>query len=109
MAAPAAAASTNTSQTNLSRPPQSKQPQQQPSAPQQHKRQHPSQPQIQTASLSAPSSHPSLTTPSSSTSPQRTGLTNWWKGIKSKAPFRKEEPEVAPKGNLTFPLLLRGL
>ena len=97
MAAPAAAAvSTNTSRTNLAIPPQ---PKQQPPSPQ--PRQQPVHPQIQTA-LSPPLSHPpSIASTSNAPSPQKTGLTNWWKGFKSKAPFRKgEEQEVAPKGSL---------
>jgi hypothetical protein len=36
---------------------------------------------------------------SAATSPSKTSLTNWWKGFKSKTPFKKgDEPEVAPKG-----------
>ena len=98
MAAPAAAAvSTNTSQTNLAIPSQPKQ--QPPLTPQ--PRQQPVNPQIQPA-LSPPPSHPpSVSSASNTSSPQKTGLTNWWKGFKSKTPFRKgEEQEVTPKGTL---------
>ena len=117
MAAPAAAASqqsTNTSQTNLApvpaaaqptnippppQPPQSL-PQQQPQQPQQQPQAPPQPRQLQT-SLSPPSSHPPSVT-SAATSPSKTSLTNWWKGFKSKTPFRKgDEPEVAPKGTIT--------
>src|SRR5277367_4957952 len=105
MAAPAAAVSqqpSNTSQTNLAPvpaqptnipPPQSQPPQQPQQAPPQPR-------QLQT-SLSPPVSDPSSLT-SAATSPSKTSLTNWWKGFKSKTPFKRgDEQEVAPKGTIS--------
>jgi len=105
MAAPAAAAAaaTNTSHTNLSLPPQPKQPPLTPQQTQQPSQQKPQLHPVQVTSFSTPptSQAPSFTS-GSATSPQKTGLTNWWKGLKSKTPFKKgEEPEVAPKGETT--------
>lgn len=107
MAAPAAAVSqqsSNTSQTNLApvpAQPTNIPPPQQPQQPQQA----PPQPRQLQTSLSPPVSVPSSFA-SAATSPSKTSLTNWWKGFKSKTPFKKgDEPEVAPKGTISSPFI----
>jgi len=103
MAAQAAATMTNTSQTNLPSSTQSsKQP---PLTPQPVPSQHqlPQLHPVQVHTTTPPISVPPSVTSGSATSPQKTGLTNWWRGLKSKTQFKKgEETEVAPKGSFSY-------